>query len=68
MGEAREELDIEYESEPMEIAFNSKYLLENLSVLTSPKLEFHLKESLSPGILRESDHKNHTYVIMPMRI
>ena len=52
MGEAREELDIDYPGEPMEIGFNSKYLLECLSVMDSEKLEFHLKDRLSPGILR----------------
>jgi DNA polymerase-3 subunit beta len=68
MGEAREEVDVEYTGELLEIGFNSKYLLESLAVMKSEKLEFHLKDRLSPGILREVDQKNHTYVIMPMRI
>jgi DNA polymerase III subunit beta len=68
MGEAREELDVEYTGEAMDIGFNSRYLLESLSVMNSEGLEFHLKDRLSPGILRESGRQNHTYVIMPMRI
>lgn len=68
MGEAREEMDIEYSGEPFEIGFNSKYLLEDLAVMQNDSLEFHLKDRLSPGILRETEHQNHTYVIMPMRI
>lgn len=69
MGEAREELDVEYSSsEVLEIGFNSKYLLECLAVMQSDKLEFQLKDRLSPGILKDVDNQNHTYVIMPMRI
>lgn len=68
MGEAREEIDVEYTGNPIEIGFNSKYLLESLSVMKAEKLEFHLKDRLSPGILRELGQQNHTYVIMPMRI
>jgi DNA polymerase III subunit beta len=68
MGEAREELDVSYKGEPLDIGFNSKYLLECLSVVESEGLEFHLKDRLSPGVLRAADQKNHTYVIMPMRI
>lgn len=68
MGEAREELDIEYEGEPLEIGFNSKYLLESLNVMKSDQLNFSLKNPVSPGILREVGQENHTYVIMPMRI
>jgi DNA polymerase-3 subunit beta len=68
MGEAREEIDVEYTGEDMDIGFNSKYLLECLNVVKAETLEFHFKDRLSPGILRGSDHKNHIYVIMPMRI
>jgi DNA polymerase-3 subunit beta len=68
MGEAREEIDVEYAGEALDIGFNSKYLLECMNVLSSEKVEFHLKDRLSPGILKGSNETNHTYVIMPMRI
>ena len=68
MGEAREEIDVDYTGEAMEIGFNSKYLLECLGVTKGDQLEFHLKDRLSPGILRTTGMQNHTYVIMPMRI
>ncbi len=68
MGEAREEIDVEYSGEPVEIGFNAKYLLDCLAVMTPDKLEFNFKDRLSPGILRGVGKPNHTYVIMPMRI
>ena len=68
MGEAREEIDVTYTGEAIEIGFNAKYLLDSLSVMTSDSLEFHFKDRLSPGIVREAGKQNHTYVIMPMRI
>jgi DNA polymerase-3 subunit beta len=68
MGEANEEIDVEYSGEPLEIAFNSKYLLESLTVMKAEKLELKLKDRLSPGILCEAGQLHHTYVIMPMRI
>lgn len=68
MGEAREEIDLEYSGEPMDIGFNAKYLLECLAVITTEKLQLNLKDRLSPGILQGVGQANHTYVIMPMRI
>ncbi len=68
VGEAREELEVDYKGEAMEIGFNSKYLLDYSTVIDSNEIEFHLKDRLSPGILRGTGQKNHTYVIMPMRI
>ena len=68
MGEAREEMEIEYPGEPVEISFNAKYLLDCLPVVHSETLEFRFKDRLSPGIFQGSDSKNHTYIVMPMRI
>lgn len=68
MGEAREEIDVDYKGDALDIGFNSKYMLECLAVLSSEKIEIHLKDRLSPGILKGSSETNHTYVIMPMRI
>ena len=68
MGEAREEMDVDYLGETLDVGFNSKYLLEFLAVVDVDHLEFHLKDRLSPGILRGEGKQNHTYVIMPMRI
>jgi DNA polymerase-3 subunit beta len=68
MGEAREEVEINYSAEPVEISFNAKYLLDCLPMVNTDEVEFSFKERLSPGTLQGVGQKNHTYVIMPMRI
>jgi DNA polymerase III subunit beta len=68
MGEAREEMDVQYNGEPIDIGFNSKYLLECLPIIKTEYLEINFKDRLSPGILRGVGKPNHTYLIMPMRI
>ncbi len=68
MGDATEEIEIDYSGENVDIGFNAKYLLDCLSVIESESLDFHFNDRLSPGILQGSDQKNHHYVIMPMRI
>ena len=68
MGEAREELEVEYAGEAAEIGFNAKYLLDCLPEIQSGALEFRFKDRLSPGILQGAQQRNHSYIIMPMRI
>jgi DNA polymerase-3 subunit beta len=68
MGEAREEIDVQYAGEAIDIGFNAKYLLDCLAVVDTETLEFRFKDRLSPGIIRGAGKQNHTYVIMPMRI
>lgn len=68
LGEAKEEMDVQYLGETISIGFNAKYLLDYLEVTKAENLELHLKDHLNPGIIRGKDETHHTYVIMPMRI
>jgi len=68
MGEARDEINIDYHGEPAEIGFNAKYMLDCLEVMNDTDIEFHFKDKTKPGLIQSANHKNHTYVIMPMRI
>ncbi len=68
LGEAREDLDVEYEGEPLEIGFNAKYLIECLSNLDCESVSLNLTDRLSAGVLRPAGKDDFTYVVMPMRI
>jgi len=68
MGEARDEIGIDYSGESLEIGFNAKYILDCLEVMKDSDIEFHFKDKTKPGLIQSTSHKNHCYVIMPMRI
>jgi DNA polymerase-3 subunit beta len=68
VGDAREELDVQFNGDLLEVGFNAKYLLDSLAITRSPEILFSLKDKLSPGIMRGQEEAHHTYVIMPMRI
>jgi DNA polymerase-3 subunit beta len=70
LGEAKEEVPVEYDGEPLKIGFNARYILDVLAVVQSPDVSFELADDLSPGVLRgagEAD-QGFTAVVMPMRI
>jgi DNA polymerase-3 subunit beta len=68
LGDAREELDVEFSGDNLEVGFNAKYLLDCLDVGKSAQIHLSLRDKLSPGIMSGEDEGHHTYVIMPMRI
>ncbi len=68
LGDAKEELEVDYSYEALEIAFNARYLIECLSVLDVKKVSFELGDKLTPSILRPVEKQDYTYVIMPIRI
>ena len=66
-GSATEFLDVVPEGEPMEIAFNAKYLLDVLRIAGSGKVKFHLKSPLSPVMVKLEDDAEYTYILTPIR-
>ncbi|HEU4384901.1 MAG TPA: DNA polymerase III subunit beta [Anaeromyxobacteraceae bacterium] len=68
LGEAKEDVTVEYQGEPLKIGFNARYLIDVLQVLASEDVAFELADDLSPGVLRPSGEEGFTAVVMPMRI
>lgn len=67
-GAAKEELEIEYSGNSFDIGFNSRYLLEMMSVIKGQKIKVSLKDGNAPALVRDSEDPTALFVIMPMRI
>ena len=57
IGEAREEIALAYKDAPVEISFNSRYLLDVLGALKDELVDFHANDSASPCILTSETDK-----------
>lgn len=68
LGEAREELEIEYSGPDLSIGFNARYLLDILQVQDQGKIRFFLKDQLSPGLIKPVQDDGYVAVVMPMRL
>jgi len=67
-GDAREELEINYSGPDLSIGYNARYIMDVLQNQDSEKIELHIKDNLSPGILKAVDDSDYLAVIMPMRL
>ncbi len=67
-GSATEELAASYESEPMEIGFNARYLLDITGQLTGTNAVFLMADPGSPTLVRDTASDDILYVLMPMRV
>ncbi len=68
LGEAREELEVNYSGNKITTRFNARYLIDVLNVVNSDAIILLLKDEMSPAILKQSDSDNFISVIMPMRL
>ena len=66
--EAEEELAIEYEDEPLTIAFNAQYLLDAVSNLDSEIAVLTIASNASSCFIDEPDVCVYKFIVMPMRI
>jgi len=68
LGDASEEIPVEYDGDSQRMGFNSRYLIDAISTMEGDHVILELKGKQSPGVLRSTAGHNHTSVIMPMRI
>jgi DNA polymerase-3 subunit beta len=67
-GTAVEELEVRYQSTPLEIGFNSRYLLDIAEQIGGEYAQFAMADAASPTIVRDSTDQSALYVLMPMRV
>ncbi len=68
VGEANEEIEIDYKGEEISIGFNSRYLLDFLSVVEDENLQIDFKDSLSSTLITPTGETDYFCVVMPMRV
>jgi DNA polymerase-3 subunit beta len=68
VGEGQEEMEALYQGDSLEIVFNFKYLLDDLTILKADQVELHFQDAKTTSVLKEVGRPEHTYLIMPMQI
>ena len=68
LGDAKEEIEVDYKGKDLRIGFNARYFLDVLSSMHDDVVRIELNDQLSPGLVRPHEDKTYTCVVMPMRI
>ncbi len=68
LGVAHQEIEIEYQGEPLVAGFNARYLIEVLEVMDTKQVYMDFQGELDPCVLRPVDGPDYLGVVMPMRI
>lgn len=69
LGSGNAKMDCQMQGPGGEIAFNYRYLLEVLGLMSDEEVVFEMIESLNPGRLRGQDEKDTFFhIVMPVRL
>ena len=66
--EAKEEIEIDYAGDPIEIGFNVTYLMDALANMTVDMVKLELQDNNSSVLITVPEQAGFKYVVMPMRI
>jgi DNA polymerase-3 subunit beta len=67
-GSASEEIEIMFNAGPMEIGFNSAYLMDVTKQIEGDGCRMSLSDPASPTIIQDASDTSSLYVLMPMRV
>ena len=66
--EAKEELEIDYNGDAIEIGFNVTYLMDALANMNCEMVKLELQDTAASALFTVPDQPGFKYVVMPMRI
>jgi DNA polymerase III subunit beta len=67
-GTAVEDIEVRYHAAPIEIGFNSRYLLDIAQQIDGEGARFLMSDAASPTVVRDISDPGVLYVLMPMRV
>jgi DNA polymerase-3 subunit beta len=68
LGEAQDEISVEYKGEDLSLGFNARYLIDVIEAMSSEKIIMEMQAPLTPVLIKEEKDEDYRCVIMPMRI
>jgi len=67
-GEGTESINVKFNSDDMNISFNSRYLIDITSQIEDDSIVINLKDANSPVLIKDLSDKSSFHVVMPMKI
>ena len=68
LGKVREEVNINLQGDGVQIAFNSRYLLDVLKNMEEEDVVVEMTSSVSPCVIRGKYSNNAKYLVLPVRV
>ena len=68
MGEVYEEIGIVTEGEPLEIAFNVKYMSDALRVIEDESFVMRFISPVNPCVIEPGEGRSYLYMVLPLRL
>jgi DNA polymerase-3 subunit beta len=68
VGEANDEIDVEYQGEERSVGYNVTYLTDAIEVVDEEMVLLEIGEGMKPGVVRAVGNEDYLCIVMPLKL
>jgi len=68
VGEAKDEIEIQYQEGELEVGFNVRYLLDSIEAVDEEKFSLEIRSGLRPAVVKPVKDSGYLCIVMPLKI
>ncbi len=68
VGEANEEIDVDYAGEEMVVSYNVNYLIDAIAAVDEEEVSFEINLGMKPGVVRGMGNEDYLCIVMPLKL
>lgn len=68
VGEAKDEIDVSYNGDPLEAGYNVKYLIDAMDPVDGSIVSFEMRNDEGSGVIGSVDNKDYMCIVMPVKL
>ncbi|MCK4534515.1 MAG: DNA polymerase III subunit beta [Syntrophobacterales bacterium] len=68
VGEAKDEIDVSYNGDPLEVGYNVRYLIDAMEPIDENIVSFEVRGDEGPGVIGSAENRDYMCIVMPVKL
>ncbi len=68
VGEAKDEIEVDYHDKEFSVGYNVKYLIDAIEVIDEKKVIFEIGAGMKPGVIKPAENDDYLCIVMPLKL
>ena len=68
VGEAKDEIEVDYHDSEFSVGYNVKYLIDAIEVIDEKTVIFEIGAGMKPGVIRPAEKDDYLCIVMPLKL
>jgi DNA polymerase-3 subunit beta len=68
VGEAKDEIEVDYHDSEFSVGYNVKYLIDAIEVIDEKTVIFEIGAGMKPGVIKPADSDDYLCIVMPLKL